>query len=341
MEFNSITMVLNEEVKKHLTEIKRVKGVENCVLTQRDGNPIQSAGVWLSQDEMFRVCAATSAIYNCALELHGDRLKQILIEGQRAKILLVPLRNSDNKAINRIIEAQGLQSGDDEFYIAISAQPGINLGGIFLKVRRSLIEIKKALIMSGECFKPPLRQFSEEDLQGMYESMNLKENIEEQQIITSHSTALSNETSRKLFNLLSSYSAKIVDLKRAYLTMEGGFVVDSVIKKDPISANRIDAEATMTYSLFSTSDQCAWFLKKMRVTTVLLECVDEFQFVFRVKNGIFSSLISKGVQRLGLLRMVIPNYIKALEKIMEENQGPENEIKLLDVKALFSELVMS
>ena len=133
-------MKLHDEVRINLEKIKATKGVENVVLTQRDGNPIQYSGVWLSKDEIFSVTAATSAIYNCGLQLHQDRLKYILIEGQKAKILLSPLRNYGNPTLNKIIEAQGLQGNDNEFFVAITTQPTSNLGGIFLKTRQALID---------------------------------------------------------------------------------------------------------------------------------------------------------------------------------------------------------
>lgn len=38
-------MNLNEKIKIHLNQIRSIKGVENAVLPQRDGQPIQSTGV--------------------------------------------------------------------------------------------------------------------------------------------------------------------------------------------------------------------------------------------------------------------------------------------------------
>ena len=137
-------MTLNDEIRMNLEKIRATKGVENAVLTQRDGNPIQYSGIWFSKSEIFSVSAATSAIYNCGLQLHKDQLKYILIEGNKAKILLTPLRNFGTATLNRILEAQNLSGNDDEFFIAITTKPTVNLGGIFLKTRQSLIDIKKA-----------------------------------------------------------------------------------------------------------------------------------------------------------------------------------------------------
>jgi len=170
-------ITLQDDIRSNLEQIRTIKGVESVVLTQRDGNPIQYGGVWLSKNEIFSVSAATSAIYNCGMQLHNKNMKYILMEGQKAKILLTPLKNSENPTLDRIIEAQGLKSSEEDFFIAITTNPLINLGGIFLKTRQTLIDIKKSLIISGENFKPPLRNFSEDELKKMYDSFNTMEDI--------------------------------------------------------------------------------------------------------------------------------------------------------------------
>ena len=93
-------MHLQEKIKIHLDQIKQIKGVENAVLTQRDGNPIQSSGVWFSKDEIFNVCSAASAIFNVGIHLHPKDLKYILIEGKKAKILIAPLNSPLHSSLN-------------------------------------------------------------------------------------------------------------------------------------------------------------------------------------------------------------------------------------------------
>lgn len=335
-------MILQEEVNKHLAEIKAVKGVENCVLTQRDGNPIQSAGVWLSQDEMFRVSSATSAVYNCALELHKDKLKYILIEGSRAKLMLAPLRNTDNQTLDNIGESQGIQGSDDDFFIAISTAPNVNLAGIFLKVRSSLIAIRKALIMSGESFKPELDMFSKMELTPMYEAMTLRGNIDVEGSFTVKplSIGLSLEISSRIESAIASFKNKITNLERCFLCFDGGYLTNPVVRTKGYNPIQLDSEASMTYSIFETADQCSWFLKKMRVQSVLIECTDNLHFINKVGNGLFSALIDKDNEKLGLLRMVMPVFVRQLEQILEDVQSYENTIRMFDPTALFTEIII-
>ncbi|MFX0012811.1 MAG: roadblock/LC7 domain-containing protein [Candidatus Hermodarchaeota archaeon] len=81
-------MDLSEKIGINLDQIKQLKGVECAVLVQRDGNPIQSCGVWFSKDEIFNVASIACAIFNLGIHIHPDDLKYILIEGKKAKILI-------------------------------------------------------------------------------------------------------------------------------------------------------------------------------------------------------------------------------------------------------------
>ena len=183
-------MNLEEKVGIHLDQIKQLKGVENTVLTQRDGNPIQSSGVWFSKDEIFNVSSATSAIFNVGIHLHPKDLKYILIEGKKAKILIAPLNSPIHPSLNQILERQGIFDNKHEFFIAITAQPNTNLGGIFLQTGECLKNIKTTLITSGENFKPPLIQFDEQKIQNIIKGFNIKENTEDEIITARKSFAV-------------------------------------------------------------------------------------------------------------------------------------------------------
>jgi predicted regulator of Ras-like GTPase activity (Roadblock/LC7/MglB family) len=335
-----VNITLQDQVNVLLQNIKTIKGVEHCVLTQRDGNPIQSAGIWLSKNEVFSVSASTSAIYNCGLQMHQDDLKYILIEGNRAKILLSPLKNTENPTIDRIMEAQGYKNQDDEFFIALSTHPEVNLGGVLVRTRQILVDIKKALILSGESFKPPLRNFDQSELEKIYDLFNAKDDLSKSDHLDLFSFSISPETSYNLESLLNEYSKQILDLKETFLTFDGGFIAASLCP-DYNRLSRLDTSAIMSYSLFSTADKCAWFLKKMHIDSILLECQNEFQFINRVGNGIFSTSVAKGRQKLGLLRLIVPRYCQKMAKILEnKRESVQARLPSLNLNTIFSELSM-
>jgi len=320
--------------------IRATKGVENVVLTQRDGNPIQYSGIWLSKDDLFSISAATSAIYNCGISLHKDKMKYILIEGKTAKILITPLRNYGTSTINNIINAQNLQGIDDEFYVAITTKSNVNLGGIFLKIRTSLLKIKKCLILSGESFKPPIRKYSPEEIQTLLNSLEVKEDLGKKDRISLFSLCLSQGTYQDLDRVLEEFGRNTLDLINSYITFDGGFVLSSYYNHQITDLNKIEIDATLSNSLFFTADKCAWLLKKMHVKSILLECIDEFQFINLVKNSIFSTTIEKGRQKLGLLRLIIPKYCTKIEKILIESENSTKLKPKIRVDSLFSQLIL-
>lgn len=333
-------MSLTDQVKGYLDGIRQVKGVENAVLTQRDGNPIQSSGVWLSKDEIFNLCSATSAIYNLGLHLHGKQLKYILLEGKTSKILIAPLKNSMDDPIDRIMIKQGIENKNDEFFIAITADPTVNLGGIFLQTRECMKEIKRALILSGESFKPPLRKFNQSQLNELLKSFNVKEDSKENSYLSLGSVCFSEEIIEKLTSILNKLSQDIMDLKRASITTSGGFLISKLSRTNDFSELDFEQESALTYSLYSTSNRCAWLLKKMKVNSILLECDNDFQFVSELGDGIFSLIVNKGQQKLGLLRLLLPRYLKSLSLLIKNAKIIENPIKSMNIGSLIGEICL-
>ncbi|UYP46416.1 hypothetical protein NEF87_002701 [Candidatus Lokiarchaeum ossiferum] len=248
--------------------------------------------------------------------------------------------NYGGETLRKIIEAQGLQGNNNEFFLAITTQQMINLGSIFLKTRNNIIDIKKSLILSGESFIPPLRHFSEKKINDMFDSIDVKENLSYNDSIAYFSFNISKELNQNLTNVLKEFSNHTLDLIDAFITYEGGFVIAEKINPNIMELMDIDAKATMSYSLFSTADKCAWLLKKMHIESILLECKECFQFINKVGNGIFSTTIAKGRQKLGLLRLIIPRYCKKIVGILQNINLESNSAKIPSFQDLFSELII-
>ena len=334
-----INMQLNEKIGIHLDQIKQIKGVENAVLTQRDGNPIQSTGVWFSKDEIFNVSSATSAIFNVGIHLHPKDLKYILIEGKKAKILIAPLNSPVHNSLNRILEVQGILDDKHEFFIAITAQPNINLGGIFLQTSECLRKIKTSLITSGETFKPPLIQFNSQKIQNIIEGFNVKENEQFNFNLLPFSLSFSKPISLELRKVLENISRTIPDLKYAFVTIEGGFIASKLLKNLEIDTELLDKTSAMSYSLFQTANRCAWLLKKMHAESILLDCQHSFQFIEGLGKSIFSSVIGKARQKLGLIRLILPQFTKKISNLIKEASQIQDP-QTFDIKRMLGELVI-
>ncbi len=332
-------MQLNEKIGIHLDQIKQIKGVENAVLTQRDGNPIQSTGVWFSKDEIFNVSSATSAIFNVGIHLHPKDLKYILIEGKKAKILIAPLNSPIHNSLNRILESQGILDDKHEFFIAITAQPNINLGGVFLQTSECLRKIKTSLITSGESFKPPLIQFNSQKVQNIIEGFNIKENSEIDFKLSPFSLSLSKPISLNLKKVLNNISLTVPDLKYAFVTIEGGFIASKFLKNFDVNAEELDKVSAMSYSLFQTANRCAWLLKKMHAESILLDCQHSFQFIEGLGKAIFSAVIGKMRQKLGLIRLILPQFTNKINNLIREASEIQ-DFRTFDIKRMLGELVI-
>ncbi|MHA2037419.1 MAG: hypothetical protein ACW98X_13360 [Promethearchaeota archaeon] len=332
-------MQLNEKIGIYLDQIKQIKGVENAVLTQRDGNPIQSTGVWFSKDEIFNVSSATSAIFNVGIHLHPKDLKYILIEGKKAKILIAPLNSPIHNSLNRILETQGVLDDKHEFFIAITAQPNINLGGVFLQTSECLRKIKTSLITSGESFKPPLIQFNSQKVQNIIEGFNVKENEEINFKLSPFSLSFSKPISLKLAKVLSNISVTVPDTKFSFVTIEGGFIASKMLKILDVNTEKLDKISAMSYSLFQTSNRCAWLLKKMHAESILLDCQHSFQFIEGLGKAIFSTVIGKTRQKLGLIRLILPQFTNQINKLIKEASEIQ-DFHTFDIKRMLGELVI-
>ena len=332
-------MLLRKKIGIHLDQIKQLKRVENAVLTQRDGNPIQSTGVWFSKDEIFNVSSATSAIFNVGIHLHPKDLKYILIEGKKAKILIAPLNSPLHDSLNKILELQGILDNNYEFFIAITAQPNINLGGIFLQTNECLKKIKTTLITSGESFKPPLIQFNNQKIQSIIEGFNVKENEEFNMKLSSFSLSFSENISLELKRILNNISLTIPDLKYGFITIEGGFIASKILKKIDMDVEQLDNISAMSYSLFQTANRCAWLLKKMHAERILLDCRNSFQFIDGLGKAIFSTEIGKVRQKLGLIRLILPQFTKKIDNLIKKASEIQ-EHGTFDIRRMLGELVI-
>jgi predicted regulator of Ras-like GTPase activity (Roadblock/LC7/MglB family) len=332
-------MHLKDKIGIHLDQIKQLKGVENAVLTQRDGNPIQSTGVWFSKDEIFNVSSATSAIFNVGIHLHPTDLKYILIEGKKAKILIAPLNSPLHTSLNKVLEMQGILDFNHEFFIAITAQPNINLGGIFLQTNECLKKIKTTLITSGESFKPPLIQFNNQKIQSIIEGFNVKETEDFNLRLSSFSLSFSEAISLELRKVLNNISVTIPDLNYAFITIEGGFIASKVLKKIDMDTEKLDKISAMSYSLFQTANRCAWLLKKMQAERILLDCQNSFQFIDGLGKAIFSTEIGKLRQKLGLIRLILPQFSKKINYLIKKASEMEDH-RVFDIKRMLGELVI-
>ncbi|MFX1474526.1 MAG: roadblock/LC7 domain-containing protein [Promethearchaeota archaeon] len=299
--------ILIENSKKHLEGIKSVPGVENVVLLQRDGYPITSSGVWFSEDEIFGVSAAAAAILSVAQRLHND-LSYILIEGERNKFLLATLPRAT------------------DFYLMVTTQNHVNLGAMLLQLEKTTIHLDELLWK--EDFVPPLRAFKNAERHAISQAFDVHSHHQSQWSTGALNITITQNAASQINAIVNEFLATIPSARTGIVCLDGGYLIPAQHTGEG-SALR---ETTLTYTLFDTSRKVAQLVKRTGIMQVLCDCKREQHFIYSLAGGLFSTAISKDGAKLGLLRLVIPNFIMEIETVLQ--RPPPTRRPTLDVEGL-------
>ncbi|MHA1721550.1 MAG: hypothetical protein ACTSXW_00560 [Candidatus Baldrarchaeia archaeon] len=287
------------EIKCHLERFKEIYGVKTVILTQRDGFPISIVGVWLSEDEIFEVCSSSSALYAAAQQLSGKQLSYLLIEGTRVNMMISPLPD--------------LQ----EFCFTIVTKPKVNLGAIFLKMREHFFHLRNLLLNLSD-IKPPLRNFTEEEIRGILKSFLVKPGEEVFDEIKHEVFGLSGELFIKVRNGLKELLTLIQDVERASLIYEGGYLLLSLSRNSECSET--SSEDVLAYSLIDTATRLLWITKKTIVRQIMCDCNKFMYLIYHLGSYALVIKVAKGKTKLGFLRLVINSCIDKIRTIMLEEK---------------------
>ena len=106
-----------------------------------------------------------------------------------------------------------------------------------------------------------------------------------------------------------------------------------------MAEKNLDSISAMSYSLLQTANRCAWLLKKMHVEKILLDCENSFQFINGIGKSLFSAEIGKSRQKLGLLRLILPQFSKKINDIVKEASEIQ-DFKTFNIKSLLGKLII-
>ncbi len=283
-----------EDIRSELQSLRSIRGVENVFLAQRDGYPITSAGVWLSQDEIFGVSAAASAIFAVARRLH-EKLSYALVEGDRAKFLVFAF------------------PGDSRYFLSLTTRNNTNLGAIFQFINFSTENIRPHL--AGEELLPPLRSFNSFDEESILESFDSTSwtPSSSKQKIDHHSFVLSESLIARFQALLEDFVGLLSGVRSTFVSLNGGYPIATAGQVN----NKIGTLCAFTFSLFDTCRKVAWLTKRMRIDKVTLDYGTEHQFIYNAGHGLFSTVLLKDVVRLGYLRLLIPSFTSRIREELD------------------------
>ena len=286
-------------IKSYLEKFKEIYGVETVILTQKDGFPISIVGVWLSEEEVFGVCSSSSAIYAAAQQLSGGQLNYLFIEGTRVNMMISPL--------------QDLQ----EFCFTIVTKPKVNLGAIFLRIREDFFNLRNMLLKLSD-IKPPLRNFTEEEIRSILKTFSVRPGEEEFNEIRHEMFELSDGLFEKIRNKLRELLTLIQDIEMISLIYEGGYSLLTLSRTAEFCET--SSEDVLAYSLVDTAARLMWITKKTMVKQITCDCNRFMYFIYDLKGCVLVIKITKKKAKLGFLRLVINSYIDKIKDTLLEGK---------------------
>jgi predicted regulator of Ras-like GTPase activity (Roadblock/LC7/MglB family) len=293
-----------DQFNLHLQHIKAVPGVENSVLVQKDGYPISSAGVWLSENEIFGLSSSAAAILSVAQRLHDD-LSYVLIEGERSKFLLATLPRSM------------------DYFITVTTQSHSNLGALLLQLERTISYLDDALL--NERFIPPLRTFEQSERAQICNAFNIREGPQRAWSTRSLNLTITENTAKQITEIVTDFLQALPSATTGEVCLEGGYLIPTQRYNEGMRIRN----STLTYTLFDTSRKVAQLVKRTGILQVLCDCGTKQHFIYRLARGHFSTLIRKDSTHLGLLRLIIPNFIAEIESVLKK--APISERPSIDM----------
>lgn len=276
--------------------------MENAFLSQKDGHPITSVGVWLSQDEVFGLSAAASAIYAVARRLHESH-SYILVEGERAKFLIAALKANPN------------------FFLALTTRPKVNLGSLFQFVAQCTENITH--LLKEEDNTPPLRSYNSRQAESVASGFNttaLSSMPSTTSLVSNQSIVLTEAKVAELNELLADFHNLVSGANNTFISLTGGYPVALAGQ----SAANHGTLCAYTFSLFDTCKKIAWLTKRMGIDQVTIDYGNNHHFIYNAGQGIFSTTLDKNQVRLGFLRLMIPTFtVRIREALQQAAQTPD------------------
>jgi predicted regulator of Ras-like GTPase activity (Roadblock/LC7/MglB family) len=220
---------LTDELTETLQNIKVIAGVENVVLTQKDGLPVASAGVWFSKEEVFAVASSTCAIYGVARLIHGE-FKYLLMESETSKVFLASLPN------------------DPDYFLTVTTAPRVNLAALFIEMKDSLSRISFLLRQHVDGRLPPLRSYNSDETSQVLRGFSVSEGQSSSYSTSRSIISLDRSQALTLRALLRQIHDSIPDINSVFLSLSGGVRVS-------LEGFTNDRLAAMSFALHDASER--------------------------------------------------------------------------------------
>ena len=281
-----------DQLYRCIQKIRDIPGVENTVIAQRDGYPLTSCGIWLTERDVFGISATSSAILSVAKRMHTD-LSYVLIEGEQYKILLSVFPKSTT------------------YFLAVTTLSQVNLGRVMLQTEKTMMHLES--LLENMKIAPPLQAYEKEQKRAILQSFDAYLGERTHREAEKIDICITDRTASRITSIIDKFLSVIPMAEMGLVCLDGGYL---------IPARRLGGDlikiATLTYTLLDAAKTAAKIIKRKQIHRVLCNCNRRLHFIYNIAGGLFTTIIPRGSARIGLLRLMIPSFTSEIERILQE-----------------------
>ncbi len=288
---------MESSIASRLKMIRQVPGVEVVVLVQQDGYPLGISGAWLSQEEVLGVCSSVAAIIKAVHQIHNKNPNYVVIEGDRAKLIISSLPQIE------------------ELRLAVLTHASVNMGAIFLKINEFVSIAYPELLRLRDLRVPP--KGIDDAMLETLKRFSLRPGSLEVDTVEREVFEFSDDEIRTIRSLLDGLMKVIPQVMSAAFIIDGGTPVVTVSK----TGSELEYLAPFLYSVMDVSKRLAWTLKRSQVTQFICDFEETNYILYDISVGILALKNSKEGLRLGLIKVFLPSYVKKLRDLIDNTRN--------------------
>ncbi|MHA1131907.1 MAG: hypothetical protein ACTSQI_01455 [Candidatus Helarchaeota archaeon] len=127
-----------DKVRELLYETKEQHNLESCTLTHRTAGPLESAGTWISKDEVYGMCSTAMHIFFLGDTIYESTIIYTVVKVDDEILFMAPIPNF-------------------EYFLILNVPPKIDYGDLFRNLKNHLIPTIISLL--GRAENPFLNRF--------------------------------------------------------------------------------------------------------------------------------------------------------------------------------------
>ena len=307
-------MKIRKKIAEHLQEITNSQIIDNIILLQKDGYPIQANGVWVSKLEVFELCNAVSLLYYFSHRiLESSTRVSIKSDGRKFIITSLSYILQDFDLLDK--NKKELDKGEKNRYLMVFTLKDKNLPlrEVFRNIKDEVTKIWNLLRTTDNRIKNIQPRLTDDQIQEVLKGFDIKNNSNQvEQINKARLTRKMDD----LYNLITYYP----NFKQISVFYQGKLVYSKLDKERTSQNNLKDSENSEKYlRIFQNALKVSWILKRVNPEIIILDSENYYGLISGFKESINFLKISKTNGRIAIIKDIFPVITKKSEKILAAN----------------------